>query len=84
MTVKSLSQSIGAIKTPSAIVTDNAQIEDFLKNCDRKLFSKIRDKIIELKSTSELKPLNVKCTECGNEYEQPFTLDMSSFFDSAS
>jgi len=84
MTIKALSQSIGAIKTPTAIVTDTRQIEEFLKNCDRKLFSKIRNKIIELKSSSELKPLSVTCTKCNHAYEQTFTLDMSSFFDSAS
>lgn len=84
MTVKALSQSVGAIKTPTAIVTDVVQIEEFLKNCDRKLFAKIRNKIIELKAQSELKPLKVRCTKCEHEYEQTFTLDMSSFFDSAS
>ena len=84
MTVKAIAQSIGAIKTPTSIVTESDQIEEFLKNCDRKLFSKIRDNIINLKSQSELKPMKVKCTQCSNEYEQPFTLDMSSFFDSAS
>ena len=84
MTVKALAQSIGTIKTPNAIVVDQSQIEEFLKNSDRKLFSKIRDTIIDLKANSELKPLKIKCTKCANEYEQPFTLDMSSFFDSAS
>lgn len=84
MTVKALGQSIGVIKTPHAIVSDRNQIEEFLKNCDRKLFAKIRDTIIDLKSNSELQPLKVKCSKCENEYEQPFTLDMSSFFDSAS
>jgi len=84
MTVKALSQSIGAIKTPTSIVTDTSQIEEFLKNCDRKLFSKIRDQIIDLKSSSELKSVGVQCTKCEHNYEQSFTLDMSSFFDSAS
>lgn len=84
MTVKSLAQSIAAIKTPNSIVTDLVQIEEFLKNSDRRLFNQIRDKIIELKSGSELKPVSAECTKCHHNYEQPFTLDMSSFFDSAS
>lgn len=84
MTVKSLAQSIAAIKTPGSIVTDLNQIEEFLKNTDRKLFGQIRDKVIDLKSGTELKPMAVECTKCSNKYEQSFTLDMSSFFDSAS
>lgn len=84
MTVKSLAQSIAAIKTPSSIVTDLSQIEEFLKNSDRKLFGQIRDRIINLKSTSELKPIGAECTKCNHKYEQNFTLDMSSFFEHAS
>lgn len=84
MTVKSLAQSIAAIKTPNSIVTDLRQIEEFLKNTDRKLFGQIRDQIINLKSGSELKPMAVECTKCNNQYEQSFTLEMSNFFDSAS
>ena len=84
MTIKSLAQSISAIKTPNSIVTDSKQIEEFLKNTDRKLFGQIRDQIIDLKSHSELKPMAVECTKCNNQYEQSFTLEMSNFFDSAS
>lgn len=84
MTVKSLAQSIAAIKAPSSIVTDLSQIEEFLKNSDRKLFNQIRDRIISLKGSSELKPIAAECTKCNHNYEQNFTLDMSSFFEHAS
>lgn len=84
MTVNSIAQSISSIKTPSSFVNDNAYIVDFLKNCDSHLFSQIRNRVIELKSKSEIQPLNVKCSECGTEYKQMFTLDMTSFFDRAS
>ena len=42
------------------------------------------EKIKMLRTDSELKPLHVKCTNCGNEYQQSFTLDQSSFFAPAS
>jgi len=84
MTVKALAQSIAAIRTPTSIVTDLQQIEEFLKNTDRRLFNQIRDRIIALKSAGELKPLKVECTSCSHQYEQGFTMDMSSFFESAS
>lgn len=84
ITVRALSQSIAAIKTPQALVSEQEYIEELLKNCDRDLFNKIKDHIIELKSQSEMPPMNITCPSCGNQYEQAVTLDMSSFFASAS
>jgi hypothetical protein len=84
ITVHALAQSIAAIKTPTAMVTESQYIEEFLQNCDRTLFNRIRDFIIEAKSVSEMQPLRLTCQECNNQYEQTVTLDMSSFFGSAS
>ena len=84
ITVKALAQSISAVKTPQAMVTEPEYIEELLKNCDRTLFNKIRDHIIEIKSSGELQPINITCPECKHEYEQTVTLDMSSFFGPAS
>jgi hypothetical protein len=84
ITIKALAQSIGMIKTPSAMVSEPEFIEEMLHNCDRKLFNQIRDYIIDLKSVAEMKPLHLVCDECSNEYEQVLTMDMSSFFAPAS
>ena len=84
LTVKSLKWSIQSIRTPQAIVGEPEFIEDFLKNCDRALFAVIRDHVINLRLASEIKPLGMQCTECKHTYEQPLTLDMTSFFAPAS
>lgn len=84
ITVRALSQSIAAIKTPQALVSEPEYIEELLKNCDRDLFNRIKDHIIDLKGQSEMPPMNITCPECKNQYEQAVTLDMSSFFGSAS
>lgn len=84
LTVKSIAQSIGAIKTPNAMVTESEYIEEFLNNCEKSTFNAIRDRAIKLKQDAELKPIKIKCTNCGHEYDQSFTLDMSNFFDSSS
>lgn len=84
LTVKAMCLSISCVKTPTALVTEKEFINDLLKNCDRALFNQIRDRMLELKSMSELQPLPMKCTECGHEYQQNITLDMSSFFEAAS
>jgi hypothetical protein len=84
VTVHALSQSIAAVKTPDALVSDPEHIEDMLKHCDRRLFSKIRDHIINIKSQAEIQPMTLKCAACEKDYQQAVTLDMTSFFEDAS
>jgi hypothetical protein len=84
LTLKTIAQSIGAIKTPDALVTEIQYIFEFLNNCDSKLFGQLRDHVIALKQASEIKPVDLTCPECKHKYTQPFTLDMASFFGDAS
>ena len=84
ITIEALSHSIAVIKTPSAMVTESGFIIDFLKNCDRDLFTSIRDQIVKQKSTAEIQPIKLKCRSCSHEYEQGITLNMPNFFAPAS
>ena len=84
LTLKTVAQSIGAIKTPDALVTETEHIFEFLNNCESRLFAQLRDHVIALKQASEIKPIDLVCKECSNKYSQPFTLDMTSFFGTAS
>jgi hypothetical protein len=84
ITVDAIKWSVSAIRTPEALVTEPEHIHEFFRNCDRKLFAEVRDHIIALRESTDLKPLSIKCTECETEYQQPLTLDMSSFFEAAS
>jgi hypothetical protein len=84
VTIKAMVQGIAMIKTPTAMVTESEYIEEMLNNCDRALFNEIRDCIIKLKASAEMKPVKIICDECSHDYEQSVTLDMSSFFVPAS
>lgn len=84
LTMSLISKGIAAIQAPGAVVTDPAQIEEFMRECDRNLFKQIRDHVIELTQESQIKPLDISCTECEHEYQQEINLDMTSFFDNAS
>jgi len=84
VTMKALAQNISLIKTPQAQVTDFNHIAEFLTNCDRSTFAKIKEHIIENKQQAEIQPLRIQCTNCNHEYQQAFTLDMSNFFGAAS
>jgi hypothetical protein len=84
LTISALKWSVASISAPGMLVTDHEHIAEFLSNCDRGLFVKIRDHITTLRSNSEFKPLNMKCSNCGHEYAQVLTLDQASFFEAAS
>ena len=84
LTVRALTMSIASIRTPQALVTETAHIEEWLTNCDRHVFTAVRDHAIELRTSSELQPVTLECKECSNQYQQQLTLDMSNFFGTAS
>ena len=84
ITTNALAQNISLVKTPQAQVTDYNHITEWLSNCDRDTFSKVRDHIVGVKQRGELQPLDLKCQNCDHEYKQIFTLDMTNFFGVAS
>jgi hypothetical protein len=81
MTVKLMVAGVEYIKTPTATVFESIFVEEFLKNCDRKTYNKIKDKNVELRSKSDTKPLQMKCMHCNHEYEQNFNINISTFFE---
>ena len=83
-TIKSIAQSISAIKTADAMVTETAHIQEFLHNCTKNTFEVIKTHAVSLRAATELLPVNVTCDDCQHEYKQEFTLDMSNFFEAAS
>lgn len=84
MTIRGIAQSISTIKTSDALVTETAHIEEFLNNCPKHIFDIVRDHVIKLRESTDLKPLHVACENCSKEYDQSFSLDMSNFFVTAS
>jgi len=81
LTMDLLTKTIACIQTSNFIVDQKEYILDFLKNCDRNVYNTIRDYNAELKSETEIKPMNIKCDNCGHEYDQPFTLSPVDFFE---
>ena len=84
LTINSVKSSISMIKTADSIVSEPEFIEEFLRNCNKELFETIRDRAIELRESSDFKPLQITCPSCQHKFEQPFTLDLTNFFATAS
>jgi hypothetical protein len=84
LTVVTLADCISMIKTDSAMVTEKSHIAEFLRNCDGRIFSQIREHITALREQADIKPISLECPECKHQYQQPFSLDQSNFFVGAS
>lgn len=80
LTLNAIADSIAMIKVGDDVVVDNTHIKEYLQNCDTKAFDKIRKKIEYIKSTQEVKPLQITCADCKHEYKTPFTLNVANFF----
>ena len=84
LTVAVLVANISAIRTPAALVSEAEHIEEFITNCDRKIYNQIRDHVMQLRLDSEIPPMSVTCENCQHQYQQAIVLDPTSFFESAS
>lgn len=84
LTINALKWSITSIKTPTAMVTERDHIEEFINNCDRSLFNRIKDAIVELRQKSELPPIEIDCSHCSHHYTNTVSMDQASFFEPAS
>lgn len=84
LTIRALTASIASVRTPAAMVTDPVHIQEWLENCDRRLFTEIRNYAVKLRTDTELRPMTLTCRNCEHQYEQGMTLDMASFFELAS
>ena len=80
LTMDVLACTIEYIETPNSRVDTREFIAEFLHNCDGTLFAAIRDHNTQLKIGTDLKPVDIKCTECGNEYSQNYMLNPTDFF----
>lgn len=80
ITMKILAKTIERVTTPDSQVTETPYILDFLQNCDKTTYTTIRDYHTQLKASTELKPLKIKCIHCQHEYEQTYVLNASDFF----
>ena len=86
-----LAETIGKITMPDGTeVTDPDQIGEFVANADRTIFNKIKDHLDITRKATTLDPIQFECqgttdiegknTPCGEKWQQPFTIDNSTFF----
>lgn len=78
--MKTLANTIQHIRTPNDVVTDPAYITEFLEHCDKHTYEAIKEHNAKLREASDIKPMKIACDECGYNYEQSVSLNVSDFF----
>ena len=81
LTLTAIADSISMIKTGDQIVVDKKHIEEYIQNCDGVTFEKIRKRIEDIRTESEIKPMTITCNDCKHQYETPFTMNVANFFE---
>jgi hypothetical protein len=86
ITVKLISDSIYAIKTPDTVVEDPKFILEFVQNADKDVFDLINKRITELKEHNGLQPMTINATPeqiaagAPETYTIPISFDNANFF----
>lgn len=81
MNVLSLVNCIESITTSDGKeVTEFRFIKEFIENCDRNVFLKIKQEIEQYVQSSKPEPLNIQCSECRHTYTSELNFDTSNFF----
>jgi hypothetical protein len=79
-------KSVHRVESSSGTVTDPEFLDEFMRNCDREVFDKIKKRIAELGDNNQLKPLRIASTEemlakgAPEFIEVPFSFDTANFF----
>lgn len=81
LSMKTIAKTIESVTAPNGVeVTEVEYILDFLRNCDKTSYEDIKDYNAKLRESGEMKPFRIKCIHCNNEYDQPYTLNVTDFF----
>ena len=77
---KLVAENIEYIQLPNEKVTNKDYIYEFILNTDKITYETIRSFGVNLRQKSEIKPIALKCNNCGHEYKQSLTLNVTDFF----
>lgn len=76
-----LVECILSICTEECEVVDKEFISEFINNCDKKIYSKLRTHVEKLKDSTKFKDVLIDCADCSHQYTTSISLDYTSFFE---
>jgi RNase P subunit RPR2 len=73
-------KSIRSVAVRGQLVREPAHIEEFVMNCEKKMYDQLHRHVIALRESTKCNQLTLKCDGCDHEFSTDFSLDYSSFF----
>lgn len=81
MNVTNIVGSIEYVETDDGTrVTEEKFIREFINNCDRKVYDKIKKSIEAHAEKNKIKPVEIACAECEKHYKSTLNFENSNFF----
>ena len=62
------------------VVSDSEFIKEYYTLADYKVMRQVQARLAEMNKSMELKPIDVTCSHCQNQYQIPLTFDYANFF----
>jgi len=80
LTAEGYRRCIASVEVEDAVVSDQAQINDWLKNCDKEFFDTITEHLEAQSNKWKLQPQEANCANCDTKNTVTLGLDNSNFF----
>jgi len=80
LNIMALVNCIDAIQANDDLVRDRDHIKEFVSNCDRMTYQRIKDQIDQYIEQIKLQPVQAQCTECTETYSTDLIFEQSNFF----
>jgi hypothetical protein len=80
LNIMSLVNSIESITSDDTVVGDPKHIKEYITNCDRKTYEKIKELILHHTNTNKLEPIEIVCEVCNDRYKTDIEFEQSNFF----
>lgn len=82
--INQVSKSIAGIRLEDGTVVDNPEfIHEFLDNCDKSVWTAIKNQLDVIAKQNNYTDLDITCTneECGKQFVTPFVFEQTNFFE---
>lgn len=81
LNVEILTGAVAAITTEQGVrVTEPVFIKEFLSNCDKKVYDKIKERSNQLARSNTVDPVALECEQCNHQYTSKLEFEQSNFF----
>jgi len=81
LNIMAIVNSIESISSADTVVSDVKYIKEYITNCDRKTYEKVKELILTQTNTNRIDPIEIICDLCNDRYKSDIEFEQSNFFE---